>query len=376
MKKVIIIGAGILGATTAYKLAKSGIKVVLIDREEDGQATKAAAGIICPWLAQRRNKAWYKLAKGGAEMYPDLIAELIEDGETETGYQRVGALGLHTDETKLFKAEQRVLERRKEAPEIGDVTLLNEQETQDLFPLLNNNFKSIHVSGAARVDGRALCQALLRVAKKYGTTMIKGNAKLVSTNNNITGVIVNKKLIEADKVIAVSGAWMNELLEPLGIQFGVYPQKAQIIHLHMPNHKTNHWPVIMPPNNQYMLTLEDHRIVIGATHETKEGFDHRITAGGVHEILSKALEIAPGLGSSTILETRVGFRPFTPGSLPIIGALPNFNGLLLANGLGASGLTIGPYLGTELAKLTLGIDLQIDLNDYEVGSSIHKNGED
>jgi len=376
MKKVIIIGAGILGATTAYKLAKSGIKVVLIDREEDGQATKAAAGIICPWLAQRRNKAWYKLAKGGAEMYPDLIAELIEDGETETGYQRVGALGLHTDETKLFKAEQRVLERRKEAPEIGDVTLLNEQETQDLFPLLNNNFKSIHVSGAARVDGRRLCQALLRVAKKYGTTMIKGNAKLVSTNNNITGVIVNKKLIEADKVIAVSGAWMNELLEPLGVQFGVYPQKAQIIHLHMPNHKTNHWPVIMPPNNQYMLTLEDHRIVIGATHETKEGFDHRITAGGVHEILSKALEIAPGLGSSTILETRVGFRPFTPGSLPIIGALPNFNGLLLANGLGASGLTIGPYLGTELAKLTLGIDLQIDLNDYEVGSSIHKNGED
>lgn len=375
MKKIIIIGAGILGATTAYRLAKSGVQVVLVDRDDDGQATKAAAGIICPWLAQRRNKAWYRLAKGGAEMYPKLIAELAEDGETKTGYQRVGALGLHTDIEKLHKAKQRVLKRREEAPEIGEVTLLNEQETKDLFPLLNDNFQSIHVSGAARVDGRALCQALLRAAIKRGTTIIKGDASLAYEGNNITGVIINEEVIEADKVIAVSGAWMNDLLEPLGVQFGVYPQKAQIIHLHMPRLETNHWPVIMPPNNQYMLTLEDHRIVIGATHETKAGFDQRVTAGGVHEVLSKALEVAPGLANSTILETRVGFRPFTPGSLPIIGALPSFNGLLLANGLGASGLTIGPYLGTELAKLALGTNLQIDLDDYDFGGAIQKNGE-
>src|SRR5690625_3553381 len=374
MKKVIIIGAGILGATTAYKLAKSGVQVTLVDRNDKGQATKAAAGIICPWLAQRRNKAWYKLAKGGAEIYPQLIAELAEDGETETGYQRVGALGLHTDETKLLKTEHSVLKRREEAPEIGDVTLLDVQETNDLFPLLNHNYQSIHVSGAARVDGRALCQALLRGAIKYGATMINGDAKISFEENNVNGVIVDDQVIEADKVIAVSGAWMNELLEPLDVHFSVYPQKAQIIHLKMPNIQTNHWPVIMPPNNQYMLTLNDNRIVIGATHETKQGFDNRVTAGGVHEVLSKALEVAPELANSTILETRVGFRPFTPGSLPIIGPLPNFNGLLLANGLGASGLTIGPYLGIELAKLALGIDLEIDLNDYNVSGAIKSNG--
>lgn len=375
MKKVIIIGAGILGVTTAYRLAKFGIQVILIDRNEEGQATRAAAGIICPWLAQRRNKAWYKLAKGGAAIYPELIAELMEDGETETGYRRVGALGLHTDETKLFKTEQRVVERRKEAPEIGDITLLNEQETQKLFPLLNDNFKSIHVSGAARVDGRALRQALLSAAKKYGATIINGDAELSVDGNNIIGTIVNKEQIRADQVIVTAGAWMNELFKPLGVHFGSYPQKAQIIHLQMPGMKTNQWPVMMPPNNQYMLTLEDHRIVIGATHETKEGFDRRVTAGGVHEVLSKALEVAPGLAQSTILETRVGFRPFTPGSLPIIGTLPNFHGLLLANGLGASGLTIGPYLGTELAKLALGMDLQIDLSNYDVHTAIKENGE-
>ncbi|HLQ97847.1 MAG TPA: FAD-dependent oxidoreductase, partial [Candidatus Dormibacteraeota bacterium] len=211
MKKVIIIGAGILGATTAYRLAKSGVQVVLIDRNEDGQATGAAAGIICPWLAQRRNKAWYKLARGGAAIYPELIAELVEDGETETGYRRVGALGLHTDETKLSKTERRVVERRKEAPEIGDITLLNEEETQKLFPLLNGNFESIHVSGAARVDGRALRQALLSAAKKYGATIIHGDAELLVDGNNIIGAIVNKEQIKADQVIVTAGAWMNEL---------------------------------------------------------------------------------------------------------------------------------------------------------------------
>ena len=86
MPKVIVIGAGILGASTAYHLAKNGAEVIVVDRKDKGQATDAAAGIICPWLSQRRNKAWYALAKAGARFYPNLIEELNKDGETNTGY--------------------------------------------------------------------------------------------------------------------------------------------------------------------------------------------------------------------------------------------------------------------------------------------------
>lgn len=64
MKSYIIVGAGILGASTAYHLAKPGARVTVIDRKEPGQATDAAAGIVCPWLSQRRNQDWYHLAKG------------------------------------------------------------------------------------------------------------------------------------------------------------------------------------------------------------------------------------------------------------------------------------------------------------------------
>src|SRR4051794_14198738 len=107
MKKVIVIGAGVLGASTAYHLAKSGVEVTVVDRFDAGQATDAATGIICPWLSQRRNKAWYALAKSGAAYYASLIHQLEEDGETETGYRRVGAVSLHTDSVKLEKMEER-----------------------------------------------------------------------------------------------------------------------------------------------------------------------------------------------------------------------------------------------------------------------------
>ncbi len=95
MNKYIIIGAGILGASTAYHLAKAGADVTVIDRRDEGQATQAAAGIVCPWLSQRRNQAWYQLAKSGAAYYPQLIAELENAGETNTGYAQVGALSVY-----------------------------------------------------------------------------------------------------------------------------------------------------------------------------------------------------------------------------------------------------------------------------------------
>lgn len=371
MKKIIIIGAGILGASTAYHLAKRGVDVTIIDQQDVGQATVAAAGIIGPWLAQRRNKAWYTLARLGAKFYPELIQELSQFNETNTGYTKVGLLSLHTEDKKLLAAEERVLKRRKDAPEIGDIQLLTEKETKDKFPLLEEErFKAIYISGAARVDGAAVRDALLRSAVKLGATIHYGHADLLYTNNQIFGAKVDDVHIEADLVIAATGAWMNELLAPLQITFGAYPQKAQIMHIKVPDFNLTDLPVVMPPNNQYILPFEQNRMMIGATHETSAGFDSRVTVGGVHEILTKALDIVPALANSTIIDTKVGYRPFTPGSLPVIGELPEYEGLLLANGLGASGLTIGPFVGHLLASLALNEAIEIDLSPYDVTHAI------
>ncbi|MEW9671918.1 NAD(P)/FAD-dependent oxidoreductase [Ammoniphilus sp. 3BR4] len=371
MKKFIIVGAGILGASTAYQLAKRGAEVVIVDRKDKGQATDAAAGIICPWLSQRRNQAWYQLAKAGARFYPSLIEELEKDGETDTGYARVGALSIHTDSEKLTKIEDRAIQRKDTAPEIGEITPLSPEETNGLFPPLAEGFASIHISGAARVDGRALRDSLLRAAQKNGASLLHRDATLHYEGNRVIGVHTEKETIESDSVIICAGAWANPLLQPLGVHFKVSFQKAQIIHLELPESSTDKWPVIMPPTDQYLLSFDGQRIVIGATHENNpNGYDTRVTASGLQEVLNKALEVAPGLANGTFLEARVGFRPFTPGFLPVFGALPRWEGIFIANGLGASGLTVGPYLGNQLAKLALGLDVDVDLQPYDLKGAL------
>ncbi|EAR67551.1 hypothetical protein B14911_19190 [Bacillus sp. NRRL B-14911] len=371
MKKYIVIGAGILGASAAYHLAKSGNRVILADRNEKGQATAAAAGIVCPWVSQRRNKDWYRLAKAGARYYPELVKELEERGESDTGYSRVGALILHKETNKLEKAEERTLKRREEAPEIGEVTLLTREQTTEAFPPVDKEFEAVQVSGAARVDGRALRDSLIRAAEKEGAVFLEKDASLIYEGNRVTGILAGQEQWEADAVIVCAGAWAAEIFKPLGIEMDVSYQKAQIAHLKLPDEATDSWPVLMPPGDQYLLAFTGGRIVAGATHENDvSGFDARITAGGMQEVLSKALSTAPGLADASLIEARVGFRPFTPGFLPVIGAVPGWEGLLTANGLGASGLTMGPFLGQQLAKLALGHDTDIDLNPYHVQGAL------
>ena len=371
-KRIVVIGAGILGASTAYQLSKKNVEVVIVDRKDNGQATDAAAGIVCPWLSQRRNQAWYQLAKAGARFYPTLIQELEKHGETDTGYAQVGALSLHKDKEKLTKLKERAMKRQLDAPELGEILQLSKEETQALFPLLDQEYESVHVGGAARVDGRALRDALLRTAQKNGAKFIIGDAKILYNDKQVTGVRIGNDPLKADMVVVCAGAWADQLLKPMGIHFKIRFQKAQIVHLGLQETDTNHWPVLIPPGRQYLLAFENGRIVIGATHEDMEEFDTRVTLGGLQEVINTAIETSPGITEGTFIEARTGFRPFTPGFLPVIGPIPNWKGLVVANGLGASGLTMGPYIGSELAKLANGEEVEIDLNLYSVQGALEE----
>src|SRR5699024_2443803 len=168
MKKITIIGAGILGAATAYELAKRGAAVTIVESEAAGRATSASAGIICPWISKRRNMDWYQLAACGARYYETLIPDLEALGEKETGYKKVGALRLHEDIEKLKELETLALKRRNNSPEIGEISILSPQETKNRFPLLEEKYSSLYISGAARDDGRQLRSSLIRGAMKNG----------------------------------------------------------------------------------------------------------------------------------------------------------------------------------------------------------------
>jgi D-amino-acid dehydrogenase len=121
-------------------------------------------------------------------------------------------------------------------------------------------------------------------------------------------------------------------------------------------------------NSYYMLAFDDSRVVIGATRETGSGFDDRVTAAGQAEVLGFGLDWAPGLRHATVIETRVGLRPAGASFVPILGPVPGLGGILVGNGLGANGLTVGPFAGKLLAEAALGRPTAIDLADYRLAS--------
>ena len=101
---VVVVGAGILGASAAYHLAREGFKVTLVDRADEGRATAAGAGIVCPWGSATEDAASYQLLAAGARYYHQLIALLGEDGEHDLGYARVGGLYVPAEPRELDAA--------------------------------------------------------------------------------------------------------------------------------------------------------------------------------------------------------------------------------------------------------------------------------
>ncbi|MCA0920825.1 NAD(P)/FAD-dependent oxidoreductase [Pseudooceanicola nanhaiensis] len=361
--KCIVIGGGMLGAATTYSLALAGADVTVIDAAHPGKATLAGAGIICPWATVRDQPEFYRLYAAGGAYYRRLIAELEAAGCSDTGYRQVGALIMGRDADALESARARLALRLPDAPEAGVLSEKTAAEAQALFPALGPDRPALHLSGGGRVEAATLCAALLARAADLGARRVTGTAGLTLDDAGRPQVTLEGATLPADRVIVAGGAWANEMLAPLGLAQQVRPQKGQIVHLRLAQDVTD-WPVILPGTGYYMLTFADRRVVIGATREDDAGFDQRVTAAGNLEVLQAGLEFAPGLAGAEHIRTKVGTRPFTDGMVPMLGAVPGSQGLLIGNGLGAWGLTAGPLGGRLLAQAALGMATDLDLAAY------------
>jgi D-amino-acid dehydrogenase len=365
---VIIIGGGIVGASAAYALTRTGASVTLVDRADPGQATAGGAGIISPGTSFRPPEAWFPLAFRAVAYYEELLAHLAEDGETETGYEVVGLLHVATSQEeadRLLGLYGLITERKAAgAPNIGDIALLDDAQAHALFPALSPTFSANSTSGAARVDGRLLRDAMTRAAERCGARVVRGSAEIALDGGRATGVRVDGENLPAGAVVVAGGAWTAALADQLGLLVPVYPQRGQILHLELPETDTSRWPIVVGFHSHYLLTFPQNRVVAGATREDNPGFDYRMTAGGINEALSEALRVAVGLAPATLREVRIGFRPASPDSLPILGLMPGLENVYLATGHGATGLQLGPYSGAAVARLALGTPPDLDLSPY------------
>lgn len=362
--KVLIIGAGILGASTAYHLARKGIDVEIVDAQHEGKATLAGAGIVCPWATKLEDGPFYDMYAAGAAYYAALVEGLKSFGETDLGYGKVGGLVVAEDRQEFEAAAERVARRVANVPEAGTVEHLSAAAAREKFPPLREDMEAIFIPGAARVDARLLAAAMLRAAASLGAKVRQDRVSLVLKDGKPVCSAGDGTVVEADEIVVTAGAWAAQILDPLGLDHPVEPQKGQIIHLRLPGVQTSNWPVLLPMGSHYLLAFDDSRVVIGATREDNSGFDYRVTAGGEAEVLNAGLAVAPGLANATHIETRIGFRPASRSMKPILGRVPGVSGLTVGNGLGAAGLTIGPFAGKLLADLLTDAPLDVDLSRY------------
>lgn len=372
--RVAVIGGGIAGASVAFGLASRDVSVTIFDDAMAGQATAASAGIIAPWVSTSTG-AYYETYAAGGNFYPDFLDRLGALGIPDLGYRRSGALVVNSDPSALAEASQLIRDRAAVAGSVaGEVHDMDSANLREIFPPIAPDMTGLLITGGGRVDGRTLRDAILTGANAYGARLVHDSARTitaehsnatnhVSTNRSSTNSSRGTWTVETtsatedfDAIVVAGGARSMEILQRLGHTVAITPQRGQLVHLGLHGINTSPWPTVHPLDHHYITPFDGGRVVIGATREDGVGFDVRTTAAGQNQVLSDALRIAPGLAAATVLETRVGVRPMSTRSsgLPYAGAVPGANGLWLASGFGAGGLTMGPLIGDAIARAIMG----------------------
>jgi len=342
MPDLVIVGGGVVGATAAWQATHRGASVVLFDARDEGRATDAGAGIVTPETDLRDATPNHVLSSAAKRYYPELITALEREGHTDTGFARCGKLVVALDDEQAGWIASYLSLLRDPAtasapPEPSTLYEITPSEARERFPPLGDVTAAFVSDDGARVDGRLLERALLASALDHGLTIEHHRVARLDD------------LPDAGAVIVAGGAWSPALVPELDVR----PQRGQILHLAVDDSSSHRWPVLTPLAHHYLLAFAG-RVVVGATREHDTGFTPVLTAAGQHEVLTNALDVAPGLAGAPIIEWRVGLRPIATRGYPHLGKVPGRERVLVATGHGATGLTWGPWSGAAVADLALG----------------------
>jgi D-amino-acid dehydrogenase len=363
MPDIVVIGGGVVGSAAAYGAAAEGARVCLVDARLPGRASAAGAGIVSAIPPSVMADEWYPLAFRAVAHYGDLAERLAADGVVATGHRRVGALVVAMDDGErpqlaAFAGRARALAGRYGSGPVGLIREVDERELSDRKPWLAPGMSAVELSGACRVDGRALVRDLRRGLRRRGGRVVSGWGSVVAADSTVRGVEVAGRTIGADLVINATGAWAGRPCGDAGV-IPVRPVRGQLVHLRVPD--ATDQSIVSTFRSHYAVTFPEGRVVVGASSEADTGFAVQPTAGALREVLGRAAGLGPALDRGHILDVRVGLRPVSADGWAVLGADPLLRNLYHAGGLGQWGLTMGPYLGWECARLALGGSWRSDL---------------
>ncbi|HKT03792.1 MAG TPA: FAD-dependent oxidoreductase [Rugosimonospora sp.] len=359
MSRVVVVGAGIVGASTAYHLAREGCQVVVVDPAASGAATAAGAGVISAVSTRPRPENGYLFA--AVDYCADLVAELDDLGHDGHRYRPLGELivALDGDEAARLaplRAHVECLTARYGGRCTGIPSQIDGAEARRLCPVLGPVAGALWLPAVACVDGRRLRNGLLAAALAQGASLMRAPASLSVSGSRITGVVTPAGPVGADRVVLAAGAWSATLAGDAGVLLPVRPQRGQIVHVRLPG--APEMPAASGFGAHYLLSIAAGRLAFGSTVEDV-GFEYALTVGGIAEVVAETTRMAPALRRARYAGGRVGFRPVTPDAAPLAGVTGQRENLIVATGLGSIGLTLGPYLGAQLARMARGLPANV-----------------
>jgi glycine oxidase len=353
-RDVIVVGGGLIGAATAWRLAQRGRRVTIVERGEPGrEATWAAGGMLAPLAEADRDDAFLRLTRESLRRYPAFVAEVERASGLQVEYRPEGTLYL-----VLTDADEEELEQRWAWQRIAGLPVqrLTARQVLDLEPSLNQRLRwGLLFPEDHQVNNRRLREAVVLAARHAGvemmveTTVRRLDIERSTGGARITGVETDRGTIQADAILLAAGAWSSQLLEREVPPYRIEPVRGQMISLEMPAMPLRH---VVYSARGYLIPRLGGHLIAGSTTE-RVGYDRRVTGEGIAKILALGQEILPALGQRSILEIWAGLRPHSEDGWPILGPDPTVTGLFHATGHYRNGILLTPVTAEGMTEMIL-----------------------
>jgi D-amino-acid dehydrogenase len=411
MKKVSIIGGGIIGLCSAYYLAKEGYEVVVFDKSDmsDG-CSYGNAGMIVPshiiplaqpgmiaqgikWMFDSQSPFYVKprlsmdLMKWGLQFYKHanlkhvekampalcnlslLSKDLYQDFAKQNNsffYEEKGLLMLYkTDKTGEEIHHEGILAER-----LGlEVDFLSKEEVSRLETgTATNVIGGVHYKSDAHVYPQKFMQFLKEELKKLNVKIHSQTTvnDFVLKNNAIAEIITDKGNFAADEVVLATGSWSPHIAKKLNVNISILPGKGYSFTLNDQSHKPS-IPTILC-EGKVAVTPMNNDIRFGGTMEITHTNDTKINQNRLQGIVNSINDFYPDLKIEMPKEqdTWFGFRPCTPSGMPIITRDKKLKNLTLVTGHAMMGLSLAPATGKIVEEIISGKATSVDTQMFQL----------
>ncbi|WP_236792998.1 FAD-binding oxidoreductase [Amycolatopsis sp. GM8] len=368
---VVVVGAGMVGAACAYFCAEAGLDVAVVDRGAvAGGTTSGGEGNIL--VSDKEPGAELDLALYSVRLWTELGERF---GAESLELQHKG--GVVVAQTPEAAAGLAKFAARQRENGIG-ATDVSAAELAELEPNLTRE-----VSGGAyypqdmQVQPMLAAAELLRQARRRGTTVHSGTEVLGfrQSGGRIAEVETSAGPIPARWVINAAGTWGGEISALAGAPVPVLPRRGFVLVTEplpiVVRHKvyTADYVANVASGDEGLETsvvvegTQAGTVLIGASRE-RVGFDRTFSLPVVRKLAAQAIGVFPFLADVSLLRSYLGFRPYCPDHLPVIGEDPRVPGLVHACGHEGAGIGLAAGTGKLIAQVVSGTTPDLDLGPF------------